>query len=146
MNPKDTPTFHYVLIQTCDHSGLQSIRSFPTQMEREKATRLLLDGWDEEPILKMLAQLEEDGICEFEGDPPLHWMTAVEFTDPAANKIRTQYAGTIGLLCDLHIKLDDSPEEQESIRHAVSDWCRITGWTMKRVISRLEVFPPETTP
>lgn len=69
----------YVLIEQCDHSQLYSMRSFATEETREQATRLLLDGWEEEDILKVLGQLAEEGITEFEGDPPLRWMDAITF-------------------------------------------------------------------
>jgi hypothetical protein len=62
---------------------------------------------------------------------------------PDYTELRMRYAGAIGLLCRQHIHLDGHPDEQESIRQAVSDWCELTGWEMVQTISRLEVFPPE---
>lgn len=55
--------------------------------------------------------------------------------------LRLQYAGAIGLLCSLSTRITDE-EEQEQIDCAVADWCEYAGWTWKRVLDRVEVFPP----
>lgn len=55
--------------------------------------------------------------------------------------LRLQYAGAIGLLCSLSTRITDE-EEQDQLDQAVADWCAFTGWTWKRVLDRVDVFPP----
>lgn len=59
--------------------------------------------------------------------------------------LRLQYAGAIGLLCELSTQLRNSCERDDhldSIEQAVSDWCKLTGWSYNRILHRIEVFPP----
>jgi len=60
-----------------------------------------------------------------------------------ASKIRMQYSGAVGLLADLALQVDE--ESRESIEQAVEDWCKITGWTWKRTLSRISLNPPKET-
>lgn len=63
-----------------------------------------------------------------------------------ANAMRMSYAGAIGLLCECSMNLREGAERDEvrdNIERAVSDWCDLTGWTYKRILHRIEVFPPE---
>jgi hypothetical protein len=57
------------------------------------------------------------------------------------------YAGAIGLLCELSTQIRDCgakrDEYLDSIERCVADWCGITGWTYKRILHRIEVFPPQ---
>jgi len=58
---------------------------------------------------------------------------------------RMQYAGAIGLLCQASLKLKNDSESEDirdCIERAVRDWCKLTGWTYKRILHRIEVFPP----
>ena len=55
---------------------------------------------------------------------------------------RLQYAGVIGLLCELSTRITDD-EEQELLDRAVADWCATSGWSWRRTIDRVEVFPPD---
>lgn len=62
------------------------------------------------------------------------------------DKIRMQYAGTIRLLCDCSLLLGNSEEDDEQrelIMDAAADWCNITGWTVRRVLQRIELYPPK---
>jgi len=63
----------------------------------------------------------------------------------AEAKLRLGYAGAIGLLCELSTNLHgmDADENRDCIEDAVHDWCEITGWTCRRILDRIEVFPPE---
>lgn len=63
--------------------------------------------------------------------------------------LRLQYAGAIGLLCELSVHLSDRDREERDerlgmIEQAVGDFCKLTGWTYRRVLHRIEVFPPQT--
>lgn len=92
------PAIHHVLAEQCDHSGLWSLRSFATQEDREDATRSLL-GWDDEDqIKKVLDNLVENGIAEFEGDPPIRWMDATEFKAVPAKRENSDYPDTKPLI------------------------------------------------
>lgn len=84
----DETHFRYLLIAHCDHGGFVSLRSYETEDARKKATLLELSGWQPEDQQKVLDELEEDGIAEFEGDPPLRWMTATAFRDEALESSR----------------------------------------------------------
>ena len=55
--------------------------------------------------------------------------------------LRLQYAGAIGLLCSLSTRITDE-EDQEQLDRAVADWCEFSGWTWRRVLDRVDVFPP----
>jgi len=57
------------------------------------------------------------------------------------NKIRMQYAGAIGLLCECSTEV--SKETRELINDAVDDWCKITGWRKKIIFNRIEVLLPK---
>ncbi len=57
-------------------------------------------------------------------------------------KMRMQYGGAIGLLCEISPQVED--EDRESIQAAVEDWCELTGWSWKWILNRIEVFPPKT--
>jgi hypothetical protein len=62
------------------------------------------------------------------------------------DKLQMQYAGAIGLLCDLSTQLRENGEcsdNLDSIEQAVGDFCDLTGWKYKRILQRIEVFPPE---
>lgn len=59
---------------------------------------------------------------------------------------RMNAAGLVGLLCECSLKLyndEESEELRDNIEQAIRDWCGITGWTCKRILNRIEVFPPE---
>ena len=56
--------------------------------------------------------------------------------------VRMEYAGAIGLLCELSIHITDE-EDQDALDQCVASWCRLTGWTWRRTLDRVEVFPPE---
>lgn len=61
-------------------------------------------------------------------------------------KLRLHFAGAIGLLCESALQLQHSAENDElrdNIERCVADWCRLTGWTYRRVLHRIEVFPPQ---
>ena len=58
---------------------------------------------------------------------------------------RMKHAGAVGLLCELSTRITD-PNEQDALDRCVADWCALTGWTWRRVLDRVEVFPPEVTP
>lgn len=51
-----------------------------------------------------------------------------------------QIAGLIGLLCECSVNVHE--EQREGIEEAVSDWCKQTGWRMRRILDRIEVLPP----
>lgn len=55
--------------------------------------------------------------------------------------MQLHYASTIGLLCELSVKITDK-ELQEGIDRAVADWCEQSGWTWRRLLDRVEVTPP----
>lgn len=62
-------------------------------------------------------------------------------------EMREKYAGAIGLLCMLSTQLRDNFERDDhldSIEAAVQDFCKLTGWSYRRVLHRIEVFPPTT--
>lgn len=69
-----------------------------------------------------------------------------ELPRASENAIRLQCAGAIGLLCELSTQLRDSgaqrDEQLDQIEQCVSDWCDLTGWSYKRILHRIEVFPP----
>lgn len=59
--------------------------------------------------------------------------------------VRLNHAGAIGLLCSISTELRDSSGRDDyldSIQRCVADWCDISGWTFKRTLHRIEVFPP----
>ena len=56
--------------------------------------------------------------------------------------MRMQYAGAIGFLCHVSTKITD-PEDQAALDQAVADWCDLTGWTWRRILDRVDVFPSE---
>lgn len=67
--------------------------------------------------------------------------------EPAAKlaELRMQYAGAVGLLCELSPHLSciiDRDDYLNSIELAAADFCRLTGWSYRRVVHRIEVFPP----
>jgi hypothetical protein len=57
-----------------------------------------------------------------------------------------RYAGAVGLLCECSVHLSNSPESddlRESIMEVARDWCADRdGWTVRRVLNRIEVTPP----
>ncbi len=55
--------------------------------------------------------------------------------------LRMQYAGCIGLLCEMSTQVDD--ESRDSIIEAVAQWCESSGWTYKVLIHKVEVYPPQ---
>jgi hypothetical protein len=57
------------------------------------------------------------------------------------DRIRMQYAGAIGLLCELSTRITD-PDDQDMLDAAVQDWCEISGWTWQRILDRVELLPP----
>jgi len=66
-------------------------------------------------------------------------------TKETVNDLRMKYAGAIGLLCEASVYIRNHPEGEdirESIERAVADWCKTSGWTWKRTLSRIEVSPP----
>ena len=68
-------------------------------------------------------------------------------TEGNAEAMRMQFAGAVGLLCELSTQLRNSGGERDdhldSIERCVSDWCALTGWSYKRILHRIEVFPPQ---
>jgi hypothetical protein len=59
---------------------------------------------------------------------------------------KLNHSGAIGLLCELSLMLrpgHESDELRDNIERCVSDWCAITGWSYKRILQRIEVFPPQ---
>jgi hypothetical protein len=59
---------------------------------------------------------------------------------------RLNYAGAIGLLCECSVVLGNGYEAddlRDSIERAVADFCDMTDWTYRRVLDRIEVFPPQ---
>ena len=58
-------------------------------------------------------------------------------------EMRLKYAGAIGLLCSCSLELPSSSEMRDSIIAAVDDWCNITGWSYKQILSRIELIPPK---
>lgn len=69
-------------------------------------------------------------------------------TDNEQCRMRLQYAGAINLLCNLSLTLGDDDEAEENrdlIMQASADWCKITGWTVERVLDRIELIPPTTS-
>lgn len=62
---------------------------------------------------------------------------------------RLNHAGMVGLICELALHLRAGEERDELIdkaEQAINDWCVLTGWTYKRILHRLEVFPPKAKP
>lgn len=57
------------------------------------------------------------------------------------NMLRMQYAGAIGLLCEISTRITDE-FEKEALIAAVADWCELSGWQMRVVLDRVEVLPP----
>ena len=55
-------------------------------------------------------------------------------------KLRLQYAGAIGLMQEASVQVDE--DTRESMEAAMSDWCDYSGWTMKRILNRIELYPP----
>lgn len=58
---------------------------------------------------------------------------------------RMNYAGAIGLLCECSVHLRPGVESEELrglIEEAVVDWASVTGFQVRRVLDRIEVFPP----
>ncbi|MDO8445167.1 MAG: hypothetical protein Q7T53_03525 [Deltaproteobacteria bacterium] len=69
---------------------------------------------------------------------------STQLLDAVPPSVRMAYAGAIGLLCECSLKVGNSNEAEEirdSIESAVADWCALTGWTMRRTLQRIEVFP-----
>lgn len=63
--------------------------------------------------------------------------------DSGIRDIRMKYAGTIGLLCDCSVYLSNDCEDyRQSIIDAAEDWCKMSGWKVKRILNRIEVNPP----
>lgn len=61
------------------------------------------------------------------------------------NKQRMNYAGAIGLLCECSVNLGNGAEAddmRDSIEQAAHDWAAGSGWTVRRILNRIEVFPP----
>lgn len=63
----------------------------------------------------------------------------VRYKDALDVDRRLQYAGAIGLLCDLSVQVDE--ETREMIQQAADDFCKITGWKSRRILDRIEVEP-----
>lgn len=59
------------------------------------------------------------------------------------NELRMKYAGVIELLCECSVQVDE--ENREMIEQAVQDWCNFSGWSMRRTLNRIEVWPPDAT-
>lgn len=57
-------------------------------------------------------------------------------------QFRLLASGLVGLLCEVSTSITD-PEQQEMLDAAVTEWCKLTGWTWQRTLDRVEVFPPE---
>lgn len=64
----------YILIEY-DDDGANRVRIFETAIARELATRLAINGDTTSPCHE-LDTLDSDGIVEFEGEPPIEWLTA----------------------------------------------------------------------
>ena len=57
---------------------------------------------------------------------------------------RRKHAGAIGLLCGISTRIRDQ-EDRDALDQCVADWCALTGWTWRRTLDRVEVFPPKVT-
>lgn len=73
---------------------------------------------------------------------------SMEQTKAFVTNLRLQYAASVGLLCELALHLSDRDKSEQadyldSIEQAVKDFCTLTGWTYRRVLHRIEVFPPQ---
>ncbi len=64
----------------------------------------------------------------------------VKYEDALDMDRRLQYAGAIGLLCECSVRVDE--DTRECIHQAVDDFCKLTGWTYRRILDRIEVEPP----
>lgn len=88
-------------------------------------------------------------ISEKPNKPPVHEVE--QYAHDAAfadvTQLRMQYAGAIGLLCELSTQLSRNGERADnldSIELAVADFCKLTGWSYRRIVHRIEVFQPTT--
>lgn len=60
--------------------------------------------------------------------------------------MRMKYAGAVGVLADSAVYLSGSmegKEQRESHVRAIDDWCKLTGWTYRCVLNRIDLYPPK---
>jgi hypothetical protein len=56
------------------------------------------------------------------------------------DRLRLQYAGAIGLLAECCVYV---PEDlRESIERACLDWAAGTKWGVRRLLDRIDLYPP----
>lgn len=68
-------------------------------------------------------------------------LQAAETREAELRKFRLHYAGAIGLLSNLSVELEE--DSVDNVERAISDFCRLTGYTYQRVLSRIDLYPPE---
>lgn len=62
------------------------------------------------------------------------------------DQVREKWAGTVGLLCQCSVHLGNGAgknELRDLIEEAAIDWCKVTGWSVRRLLHRIEVFAPD---
>ncbi len=60
-------------------------------------------------------------------------------------ELRMQYAGVVNLLAESSVHLGkgfEADEIRDLYDQAISDFCRLTGWSYKRILHRFELIPP----
>lgn len=88
-----TDEVKYVLIANGEGNDPATITICNTEHERELATREAIFGGDNRGIVCFeLAELKENGIVHFEGDPSLAWKTAF-IVDTHTAKLRAENEG-----------------------------------------------------
>lgn len=75
----------YLLVIHCDDRPGVVVKTYPTKEARIEATKLEIynsemDDQDKDMWAKQLADLEEDMRLDFEGDPPIEWLDAIQLT------------------------------------------------------------------
>lgn len=63
------------------------------------------------------------------------------------DKIRMQYSGMAGLIAELHLRLDNHTEydeDRQMILNALNDWSKITGYSVRQILNRIELIPPSS--
>lgn len=86
MNANEESSIKYLLVIHCDdNQGHVVIRSYSTEEDRAEGTKLELyahemDDRDKDMWAKQLSHLREDLRLEFEGDPPIQWLNAIQIS------------------------------------------------------------------
>ncbi len=62
-------------------------------------------------------------------------------------ELKRDYAIAVALLCKCSANIDKNSDSKEylldSIEKMAGHWCELSGWSCKRMLDQIEVFPPD---